>query len=138
MQVNVKERRVLHLSVIDISFNRLEDALGILLLHHLGQDIQLLIVKFLTDHLDHDLFVFLHFKFQIDGALIKLESVLPLDKFSGIGVFGRLDNLSILGICLSIENILQDRVVEDDWLLHYQRNGFSKVMKVIILDVLVI
>ena len=128
MQFNVEERRVVHLSVIDISFNRLEDALGILLLHHFGQDIQLLIVKFLTDHLDNALFVLLHFLFQTDRALVKLESILPFDKFSGIGVFGCLENLSILGICLSIENILQDRVVEDDWLLHYQRNGFSKVM----------
>ena len=108
MQINVKERRVLHLSVIDISLDRLEDALGILLLHHFGQDVQLLIVKFLTNHLDHGLFVLLHFKFQIDRALIKLESVLPLDKFSGIGVFSCLDDLSILGICLSIENILED------------------------------
>jgi hypothetical protein len=64
--------------------------------------------------------------------------LLRLYEIHGIGDPGSILNLGIRGIEIAVENVLEDRVVEENWLLHDEGHCMAEGLQVVIFDINII
>jgi len=123
------------ISLVNIAFNNLEiTLLGIPLLK-LFQDVELLIILFLTKRIVKFGFVLFHCLQETSIGIIEGVKTTLVNELIAIGYSSSFNNLTILSIELSIEDVVFDGIVENAWFLHNERKCLSKIPNFVGLDV---
>lgn len=109
----------------------------LLLFFTLLEDIHLFVILFFANEIN-DFLLFVNI--QLDQSLSRIINIFrigsrPVDELDAVGHLGGVENLTVAGVGLSIEDVLQYRVIEDDGFLHYKRNRSSEVMEIHCLDI---
>ena len=64
-----------------------------------------------------------------------MSYVIFVDEFNAGGEFGVVLEFTVGGVCFTVKNVFENGIVENNWFLHDKRNGFSKIIKIDVLDV---
>ena len=69
------------------------------------------------------------------SGVIGVVDLLAVDELNSVGDFGCLLDLVVGGLRVTVEDVLEDGVVEQDRLLHHQTHCVSQLLQVVVSDV---
>jgi len=123
------------LSDVDVSFDSLEYSL--LFVDHLdhAQSFNLFVELLLADDGHELLLVGSHGVEEGVGLVVELLEVFVVDELLAVRNLRSCLHLAVGSVELAVEDVLKDRVVEDDRFLHHQRHCLSKVVEIVVLHV---